>query len=100
MLGNKFGPLLVHIEGAIEASVTLSGACPSKEAQPMKKFTRSVLPGLLIFGLVMSVQSAWAAAGSLDPTFGRGGVTVTNFASQSDVIPYSGCQQQPCEILR
>jgi uncharacterized delta-60 repeat protein len=55
----------------------------------MKKFPRSVLPGLLIFGLVVGVKSAWAAAGSLDPAFGRGGTTVTNFASQGDVIPYS-----------
>jgi uncharacterized delta-60 repeat protein len=65
----------------------------------MKKFTRSVLPGLLIFGLVSSVESAWAAAGSLDPTFGQSGVTVTNFASQNSVIPYSIKLQTDGKIL-
>lgn len=65
----------------------------------MKKFTRSVLPGLLIFGLAISVESAWAAAGGLDQTFGRGGVTITNFASQSDVIPYSIKLQTDGKIL-
>jgi uncharacterized delta-60 repeat protein len=65
----------------------------------MKKFTRSVLPGLLVFGLVVWVKSAWAAAGSLDPTFGRGGVTITNFASQGDVIPYSIKLQTDGKIL-
>lgn len=65
----------------------------------MKKFTRSVLPGLLILGLAISVESAWAAAGSLDPTFGRAGVTETNFASQSFVVPYSIKLQTDGKIL-
>jgi hypothetical protein len=65
----------------------------------MKQFTRSVLPGLLIVGLAVGVKSAWAAAGSLDPGFGRGGVTVTSFASQGDVIPYSIKLQTDGKIL-
>ena len=65
----------------------------------MKKFTRSVLPGLLAFSLIVGANSAWAAAGSLDPTFGRGGVTATNFASQNSVIPYSIKLQTDGKIL-
>jgi len=65
----------------------------------MSKFIRSLLPGLLFFGLIISVKSAGAAAGSLDPTFGRGGVTATNFVKLSYVIPYSVKLQPDGKIL-
>jgi hypothetical protein len=34
-----------------------------------------MLPGLLVVCLIVGVKSASAAAGTLDPTFGQGGVT-------------------------
>ena len=52
----------------------------------MKKFSRLVMPALCGLGLLVGVRSAYAAAGSLDPTFGNGGVTVTNLGSSSNVV--------------
>ena len=52
----------------------------------MKRVTRSVLPGLLALGLIVEVKSAGAAAGSLDPTFGTGGVTVVSFAGGVGIL--------------
>ena len=44
----------------------------------MKKCTRWMLPGLLlVFGLIVEAKSTYAGAGSPDPTFGKGGVTIT-----------------------
>lgn len=63
------------------------------------KFTRIVLPGLLLYGCLVGVNSAWAAAGSLDPTFGIGGVTITSFASSGFVIPDSIQLQSGGKIL-
>jgi Domain of unknown function (DUF5122) beta-propeller len=65
----------------------------------MSKFARSVLPGLLVFSLIVGVKSAWAAAGSLDLTFGQGGVTVTSFANLNYVIPYAVKLQNDGKIL-
>lgn len=53
----------------------------------MRKFPRSILPGLLVLGLIIGVKSAaCAAAGSLDPTFGNGGVTVTSVAGTNGIV--------------
>ena len=43
--------------------------------------TCTFFTGLLLAALAFGVQSAHAAAGSLDPTFGRNGVTVTPLAN-------------------
>jgi uncharacterized delta-60 repeat protein len=59
----------------------------SEVKEQVKKFTRSVLPALCVLGLLVGVKSAYPAAGSLDPTFGNGGVTVTSFGSSSNVSP-------------
>jgi uncharacterized delta-60 repeat protein len=67
--------------------------------EEMRKFARSILPGLLALDLIFGVKPACGAAGSLDPTFGKGGVTVTSFASQGDVIPYSIKLQTDGKIL-
>ncbi|MBV9340767.1 MAG: hypothetical protein JO159_07745 [Acidobacteria bacterium] len=53
------------------------------------KLSPFVLPGLLALGMISSVQSLHAAAGSLDSTFGSKGVVSVNFNSQflvGDVI--------------
>ena len=46
----------------------------------MTTVTRSVLLALAAFELILGMKPAWGKAGSLDPTFGQNGVTVTNFA--------------------
>jgi hypothetical protein len=69
------------------------------EKEIMKRFTRSLLPGLLVLSLVVGVKSASAAAGSLDPTFGSGGVTITNFTSSGFVIVDSIKLQSDGKIL-
>ena len=51
----------------------------------MRKFARSILPGLLVLGLIIGAKPACAAAGSLDPTFGNGGVTVTSVAGTNGI---------------
>jgi uncharacterized delta-60 repeat protein len=58
-----------------------------------------LLPGLLALGLLLAAKSASAAAGSLDTSFGTGGVTVTSFASSGFVIPYAIKLQTNGEIL-
>jgi uncharacterized delta-60 repeat protein len=63
------------------------------------KFSGTVLPSLLLFGCFVGVRSAWAAAGSLDPTFGNGGVTVTSFASSGVGIVDSIKLQSDGKIL-
>ena len=68
----------------------------------MQKLARSVLPGLLFMSQLFTAKSAWAAAGSLDPTFGSGGVTVTTLVTagqNSGVIPYSVKLQPDGKIL-
>jgi uncharacterized delta-60 repeat protein len=62
----------------------------------MKKVSRFVLAVLLVFGLALGVKSVEAAAGSLDTTFGTGGVVVTTLTTPSDsnsAIPYAVAQQ-------
>jgi uncharacterized delta-60 repeat protein len=60
---------------------------------------RSVVLGLALFCPPITVKSSWAAAGSLDTTFGKGGVVVTSFAKLSYVIPYSIKLQADGKIL-
>ncbi len=57
----------------------------------MKKSARFVLPSLLAIGLSFGVTSAQGAAGSLDPTFGKGGIVETSFF---EVVPLDA-QLQP-----
>jgi len=65
----------------------------------MKKFTLSMLLGLLlVLGLIVGVQSAYAAAGSLDPNFGNGGVTITA-SSTGFIVAYSLKLQSDGKIL-
>jgi uncharacterized delta-60 repeat protein len=49
----------------------------------MKKATFHMITGLLAMGLVFGVNFAQAQAGTLDPTFGTGGVVTTSFANGS-----------------
>lgn len=46
------------------------------------KCSHFVLPALLAFGFVFTLENAHAAAGALDPTFGSKGVISVNFNSQ------------------
>src|SRR5208282_4961518 len=46
----------------------------------MKKATFHTIAGLLAVGLVFGVNFAHAQAGTLDPTFGTGGIVTTSFA--------------------
>jgi len=64
----------------------------------MTKCLRRVFPDLFVLGLIVGGRFASAAAGSLDPTFGNRGVTVTSFAG-SAVIPYSIKLQADGKIL-
>ena len=45
-----------------------------------QKLMRFVLPGMLVIGQLIGIETAHGAAGSFDPTFGTGGVAVTNLA--------------------
>jgi uncharacterized delta-60 repeat protein len=49
----------------------------------MKKATFHMITGLLTMSLVFGVNFAQAQAGTLDPTFGNGGVVTTSFANGS-----------------
>src|SRR5271169_746500 len=49
----------------------------------MKKATFHTITGLLAMGLVFCINFAQAQAGTLDPTFGNGGVVTTSFANGS-----------------
>ncbi len=67
----------------------------------MEKFNRSVLASLFVFGSMIEVK-AYAAAGSLDTTFGKGGVTVTTLTpagGNNSAIPYSVKLQTDGKIL-
>jgi len=44
----------------------------------VQKLTRFLLPGMLVIGQLIGMETAHGAAGSLDPAFGTGGVTITN----------------------
>jgi uncharacterized delta-60 repeat protein len=67
-----------------------------KGEKPMKKSARFVLPGLLALGLLFVVDSANAAAGTLDPTFGEGGTVETNFGN---VVPSAAVLQSDGKII-
>src|SRR5271165_4439921 len=78
-----------------------------------------ILFGVLAFCLIVDCSPAFAQAGSLDPTFGNGGIAVTNFGSNTnnfsffdaalapngDIVVagtiqnFSG-QEAPCVIVR
>jgi uncharacterized delta-60 repeat protein len=65
----------------------------------MRKFTLSALS---VFGLIVGMKSSYAAAGSFDPTFGHGGVTVTTLTTATgndSAIPYSVKLQADGKIL-
>jgi len=49
----------------------------------MKRATCHIIAGLLAVGLAFGVNFAQAQAGTLDPTFGNGGVATTSFANGS-----------------
>jgi uncharacterized delta-60 repeat protein len=53
---------------------------PNQKEKAMKKATFHTLAGLLAIGLVFGVNFAHAQAGTLDPTFGNGGIVTTSFA--------------------
>jgi hypothetical protein len=58
----------------------------------MRKSSFVFLPGLVWLGLWVGVRPVHAAAGSLDTTFGTGGVTVTTLATagnNNSAIPYA-----------
>jgi uncharacterized delta-60 repeat protein len=57
------------------------------------------MSSLLLFGSLVGVKSIWAAAGGVDPTFGNGGITITNFASSTFVIPDALQLQSDGKIL-
>jgi uncharacterized delta-60 repeat protein len=68
----------------------------------MTKLNRLVAPCLLSLALTSANNPADAAAGSLDPTFGKGGVVVTTLTTAGEgnaVIPYSILLQSNGEIL-
>ena len=44
----------------------------------VQKLTRFLLPGMLVIGQLIGMETAHGAAGSLDPAFGTGGVAITN----------------------
>ncbi len=68
----------------------------------MNKYARPALLGLLAFGGILGSNPSWAAAGSLDPTFGANGVTVTTMvgaSSSTGVLLYSVKLQSDGKIL-
>jgi uncharacterized delta-60 repeat protein len=66
----------------------------------MRKLNHFVILCIMSLGLIFANKSANAAAGNLDTTFGRGGVTVTPLAaSGSAVIPFSVQLQSDGKIL-
>jgi uncharacterized delta-60 repeat protein len=54
-----------------------------EKEKPMKNVTPYAITGLLAMGLAFGVNFAQAQAGTLDPTFGNGGVVTTSFANGS-----------------
>ena len=65
----------------------------------MKSKLSLVLAIILSYGLISGARPVLAAAGSLDPAFGKGGITITNFASSGFVIPSSIKLQSDGKIL-
>ena len=61
------------------------------------KYFRIVVPGLLVVGLVLAAQHSYAAAGSLDPTFGSNGVVSVNF--NSTFLPADIVEQPDGKLL-
>jgi hypothetical protein len=71
----------------------------SEKEEKLKKCTHWMLPGLLlVFGLIVEAKSTYAAAGSLDPTFGKGGVTITTSTS-GFIVAYALKLQSNGKIL-
>ena len=64
----------------------------------MKTFTFHTISGLLAVGLVFGVNFARAQAGTLDPTFGKGG-TVTTIFTGDTMIPIGAAQQANGDIV-
>ena len=46
----------------------------------VQKLMRFFLPGMLVIGQLIGMETAHGAAGSLDPAFGTDGVAITNLA--------------------
>jgi hypothetical protein len=68
----------------------------------MKNLCPLLLAGLLACGVLVGSKSACAAAGSLDPSFGTGGVTVTTLTTASvnnGITPYYIVLQADGKIL-
>jgi len=61
------------------------------------KCSRFILPGLVALGLIFTIETAHAAAGSLDSTFGSNGVVSVNFNSQ--FLPADVIEQPDGKIL-
>jgi uncharacterized delta-60 repeat protein len=73
-----------------------------KGERKMRKVDQLILASLLVLGSAFARKSALAAAGSLDTTFGHGGVTVTTLTAASvnhTVVPYSVKLQSDGKIL-
>jgi uncharacterized delta-60 repeat protein len=64
----------------------------------MKAFTFHTIAGLLAVGLVCGVNFAQAQAGTLDPTFGKGG-TVTTIFTGNTMVPIGAVQQTSGDIV-
>src|ERR1700741_3699527 len=62
----------------------------------MRKSAFSIVTRLLFLGLSVGVQSAHAAAGSLDPTFGRNGVAKI---ASNGVTPFAAKLQDDGKIV-
>ena len=68
----------------------------------MMRPTGFIVPVLFVIGMVIPVRAARAQAGTLDSTFGKGGVTVTSLTTASasnGITPYSVALQSNGEIL-
>jgi uncharacterized delta-60 repeat protein len=82
--------------------------CPTDRAKErgnteMRKFYCFAPAGILFLGLVFGAKPAQAAAGGLDPTFGKGGKVVTSFANSAapfqSAIPADAALQSDGEIV-
>src|SRR6202167_352932 len=65
------------------AGTTALNQKSNTKEKAMKKATFHIITGLLAMGLAFGVNFAQAQAGTLDPTFGNGGVVTTSFANGS-----------------
>jgi uncharacterized delta-60 repeat protein len=52
----------------------------------MKKLNRALVLGLLVLDLITGVKFVYASAGSLDPSFGNGGITITRSVNGFSLI--------------